>query len=159
MMNWIDYSGMDPRTLLPPDWTFRSSNDLLSGEEIALLRGDLLLTYCSDGIPADTIKFIRDHINLSGYNPLRGSNKDVLGVRFPDMSKPYLIPKDHKKAESIIIRAGKHPDHTLDIPEASIIVYQSIIANHQGRAPFALLYGTNIKPEKIIKLFQGEPHA
>lgn len=32
---------------------------------------------------------IRDHINLMGANPLRGSNPEHLGPRFPDMSGAY----------------------------------------------------------------------
>jgi hypothetical protein len=159
MMNWIDYSGINPGVSLPPDWTFRSADNILPADEISLLRGALLLTFCSEDVPADTIHFIRDHINLSGYNPLRGRNKDAFGVRFPDMSKPYLLPEGCKTTESIIIRAGENPDHKIDAPEATLIVHQAIIANHQGKRPFALLYGKNIVAENIIKLFQGEPHA
>lgn len=53
----------------------------------------LLLTNAAGGIgsellPGDLV-IIRDHINLMGVNPLRGSNDDRLGSRFPDMSAVY----------------------------------------------------------------------
>lgn len=34
---------------------------------------------------------ITDHLNLTGQNPLRGSNDERLGVRFPDMSDAYAV--------------------------------------------------------------------
>jgi purine-nucleoside phosphorylase len=54
---------------------------------------------------------IEDHINLQPDNPLRGSNDEELGPRFPDMSQVYnraLIDKalDIAKANNIICHKG-----------------------------------------------------
>ncbi|MBN2281327.1 MAG: hypothetical protein JXQ65_12175 [Candidatus Marinimicrobia bacterium] len=40
---------------------------------------------------------ITDHVNMSGINPLRGTNDDHYGVRFPDMSGTYTTPKFTEK--------------------------------------------------------------
>lgn len=49
------------------------------------------------------LMLISDHINLLPENPLRGPNDDILGPRFPDMSRPYDLNMNNK-LESI---AGK----------------------------------------------------
>ena len=53
----------------------------------------LILTNSSGGINMDykpgDIVLIKDVINMALKSPLRGPNDDRLGVRFPDMSKPF----------------------------------------------------------------------
>ena len=54
---------------------------------------------------------IEDHINLMGGNPLIGPNDERLGVRFPDMCRPYdreLIAKARRIAleEKIVCHQG-----------------------------------------------------
>jgi purine-nucleoside phosphorylase len=73
------YEGLDARLVVEPA--------LLLGR---LGAGMLLLTNASGGVnpgfEAGTLMLIRDHINLTGRDPLVGPNDDALGVRFPDMS-------------------------------------------------------------------------
>lgn len=66
--------------------------------EPALLMGRLgapilLLTNASGGVNpafgAGTLMVIRDHINLTGRNPLMGANDEGLGPRFPDMTEVW----------------------------------------------------------------------
>lgn len=54
---------------------------------------NLIITNAAGGLnlsfsPGD-IMLIRDHINLSGENPLIGRNEDSWGLRFPDMADVY----------------------------------------------------------------------
>lgn len=56
----------------------------------------LLITNAAGGInreyePGDLV-LIKDHINGTGVNPLRGQNIDELGPRFPDLSEAYSAP-------------------------------------------------------------------
>jgi purine-nucleoside phosphorylase len=66
--------------------------------EPALLMGRLgasivVLTNASGGLNpafgAGTLMVMRDHINLTGRNPLMGPNDDAMGPRFPDMTAVY----------------------------------------------------------------------
>ncbi len=42
-----------------------------------------------DGMSADDLMLITDHLNMMGRNPLTGKNLDFLGPRFPDMTNVY----------------------------------------------------------------------
>ncbi|MDL1963164.1 MAG: purine-nucleoside phosphorylase [Deltaproteobacteria bacterium] len=53
----------------------------------------LILSNAAGGLNSDfkvgNIMIIKDHINLTGSNPLIGHNEDSWGIRFPDMSRAY----------------------------------------------------------------------
>jgi len=53
----------------------------------------LILSNVAGGLNPDfkvgNIMIIKDHINLTGSNPLIGPNEDSWGIRFPDMSMAY----------------------------------------------------------------------
>ncbi len=53
----------------------------------------LILTNACGGLNPELkvgeLVLIKDHINLTNDNPLRGKNYDALGPRFPDLSKAY----------------------------------------------------------------------
>jgi purine-nucleoside phosphorylase len=59
----------------------------------ALVVTHLIVTNAAGGLnpgfASGDIMIIEDHINLTGENPLAGPNDDVLGDRFPDMSRAY----------------------------------------------------------------------
>ena len=73
----------------------------------------LLVTNAAGGInqnfsPADLV-LIKDHINLTGGNPLIGHNE--VGPRFPDMSEAYnhklnLVLEESAKAIDVDLKAG-----------------------------------------------------
>jgi purine-nucleoside phosphorylase len=61
---------------------------------LALLGVDTFLVTCAAGgldpaMSSGRAMLIRDHINLTGENPLVGPNEEAWGERFPDMSRVY----------------------------------------------------------------------
>lgn len=76
------YEGLDARLVVEPA--------LLMGRLGAKV---LLLTNASGGVNpafgAGSLMVMRDHINLTGHNPLLGPNDDALGPRFPDMTNTW----------------------------------------------------------------------
>ncbi|MCM1567106.1 MAG: purine-nucleoside phosphorylase [Dehalobacter sp.] len=72
----------------------------------------LVVTNAAGGIhpdyrPGDLI-VIKDHINLTGSNPLRGANLSNLGPRFPDLSEAY-DGKWRELALSLMTEYGLNP--------------------------------------------------
>lgn len=61
---------------------------------------DLIVTNASGSLkrdlPPGSIVIINDHINFMGNNPLRGTNDDALGERFPSMNMIYEPEYLHK---------------------------------------------------------------
>ena len=53
---------------------------------------------------ASPIAIVRDHVNLTGRNPLYGPNVDAWGVRFPDMSGAYALPAAFEWAQREALR-------------------------------------------------------
>jgi purine-nucleoside phosphorylase len=76
------YEGNDPGLVVQPVLLFQR-----------LGATAVLLTNAAGGLdPAfgpGTLMLIRDHINLTGRNPLMGPNADAIGPRFPDMTEAW----------------------------------------------------------------------
>lgn len=106
------------------------------------------------GWNAGDLMLIKDHINLSGSNPLIGPNLDEYGPRFPDMS--YTYDRDLREKlkaaaanEGIMLREGVYAmfsgpsfETPAEIVFARTIgadaagmstVPEAIVANHAGR--------------------------
>lgn len=138
----------------------------------------LLISNAAGGLNPDfnvsELMVIRDHINLQPDNPLRGTNYDELGPRFPDMSEPYdqaLISKAKKAGQNlgIKLRSGVYaavPGPNLETPAeyeylASIgadavgmsTVPENIVARHMNLPCFAVSVITDMcVPGKINKV-------
>lgn len=119
----------------------------------------LLLSNAAGGINLNFKKgdlvVIEDHINLQTENPLTGSNLEVLGPRFPDMSEPYSqqLRNALKKIAS---------DNNIGLKEG---VYAAVIGpNLETRAEYRYLkiigadmVGMSTVPEVIVARHMGLP--
>lgn len=76
------YEGYTPKEVVYPIWVMKKL-----GVEM------LIVTNAAGGVNLDfsagDLVIMKDHINLTGTNPLIGPNIDELGPRFPDMSEAY----------------------------------------------------------------------
>lgn len=75
----------------------------------------LIVTNAAGGIneryAVGELMLIRDHLNLTGDNPLIGRNEPAFGVRFPDMSAAYSerlrsLARDTAAAQGIRLQEG-----------------------------------------------------
>ncbi len=101
------------------------------------------------------LMLIDDHINLQPDNPLRGENFEVLGPRFPDMSRPYA-PDLNKKLVKLAKKAGI---------KLNVGVYAGVTGpNLETRAEYRFLrtigadvVGMSTVPEVIVANHMGLP--
>lgn len=103
----------------------------------------LIITNSAGGINPDfspgDLMVIRDHINMSGVNPLRGRNMDDLGPRFPDMTYAYTpdlrrLVMDTAKEMGLKVREGVYammPGPSYETP-AEIRMLQRLGADAVG---------------------------
>ncbi|MCQ2741086.1 MAG: purine-nucleoside phosphorylase [Alphaproteobacteria bacterium] len=76
------YEGVDPQLI----------NQVISAFKLLGVKG-MVITNAAGSLnpdmPAGSLMLITDHINLSGRNPLIGTNDDDIGPRFPDLTHAY----------------------------------------------------------------------
>ncbi len=123
------------------------------------------------------LMLIKDHINLSGANPLTGPNLDEFGTRFPDMTHTYdRALRDKLKAaaagEGIELRAGVYTmfsGPSFETPAEIIFartiggdaagmstVPEAIIANHAGCEIIGVSLMTNMAAGVLDQPLSGE---
>lgn len=134
----------------------------------------LLVSNAAGGLNPDfstgDLMVINDHINFFPENPLRGTNFDDLGPRFPDMGNVYNRPLI-KKAHDIAKRSGFKLQEgvyigssgpSLETPAeyrffrlagadatGMSTVPETVVAHHMGLKCFGMSVITNLtKPEK-----------
>ena len=62
------------------------------------------------GLAAGDLVTIRDHLNLSGRNPLVGDNDDRLGTRFPNLTGAYDAEVRQAIAEAAMATGIPHKE-------------------------------------------------
>ena len=119
----------------------------------------LVLTNASGGVraglhPGDFL-LVRDHLNLSGTNPLTGPNDEAVGPRFPDLSQAY----SPRLCASLKATAAE-----LGIPLAEGVYAMVAGPSYETPAEVQLLrqlgadcVGMSTVPEVIAAVHQGVP--
>lgn len=141
----------------------------------------LILTNAAGCVNADfgmgRMMLIRDHINLSGDNPLIGRNLDEFGPRFPDMTYTYnrelrTALKEKAAAEGIDLCEGVYAmfsGPSFETPAEIIFartigadaagmstVPEAIVANHAGCEIIGISFLSNMAAGMLDKTITGE---
>ena len=92
------YEGNDPGLVVQPVLLFKRL-----GARV------VVLTNAAGGLDPTfgpgTLMVMRDHINLTGHNPLIGPNADELGPRFPDLTEPWS-PRLRERLHAAAVAEG-----------------------------------------------------
>ncbi len=120
---------------------------------------------CGDGLQPGDLVLLRDHLNLTGQNPLFGPNDDRLGARFPDLTNAYdpnlrAIAQEVARRVEIDLREGVYAwftGPTYETPAevqmakrmgADMVgmstVPETIAARHMGARVIAISLVTNL---------------
>ncbi|MFN2510093.1 MAG: purine-nucleoside phosphorylase [Pyrinomonadaceae bacterium] len=117
----------------------------------------LLLTNAAGGINVQlsegTLMIISDHLNLMGVNPLRGTNDERFGPRFPDMTEVYSralqeMVVEEASASGIEVRRGIYA--ALSGPS-----YETPAEIHMLRSFGVDAIGMSTVPEAIVARHMG----
>ena len=105
--------------------------------------------------PPGSIVLLRDHINLSGVNPLKGPNLPELGPRFPDMCQAYT-PALRKLAREVAteVDVELHDGVYCCMPGPS---YETPAEIRMLRVFGADLCGMSVVHETICSVHAGRP--
>ncbi len=119
--------------------------------------GNLIVTNASGAVNFDyaagDVALIRDHINLTGANPLTGPNVGEWGPRFPDMTEAYsrrLIALAEKAASALGISVRESVYMGLAGPS-----YETPAEIRMARALGADLVGMSTVHEVIVAAHMG----
>ncbi|HXD30257.1 MAG TPA: purine-nucleoside phosphorylase [Pyrinomonadaceae bacterium] len=117
----------------------------------------LLLTNAAGGIDVQlsqgALMLINDHLNLMGTSPLRGTNDDRFGPRFPDMTEVYSrelqeVAVEEARALGVELRRGVYA--ALAGPS-----YETPAEIHMLRGFGADAVGMSTVPEAIVARHMG----
>ncbi len=102
------------------------------------------------------IVLLKDHINLMGTNPLIGPNNDEMGVRFPDMSKPYT-PELREMVKEIAKETLSNPANLKEGVYAAFTgpSYETPAEIKMARIIGADMVGMSTVPEVVVANWLG----